>query len=206
MEVRRKMKFIVGQDYFIGNYIIKFNYGRKKNNDYLVHWINNGEALQFSDLDFFSKLWDLDSNEFRDIINAFLGFKNNKSFIALEDNCIRSVINDVNDVINYVNNEKKTDIFRLFLASMIFRCDIDNINYDCPRLNGCVRHFVQVLMLYGYRVGDTRFQMKKINSYIKQNVFIPKLISDIGYSENQYGVTTQDFAEAYKEFKKSIGI
>lgn len=200
------MKFIVGQDYFIGNYIIKFNQGKKKINDYLIHWINNGETLQFSDLDFFLKLWQLDSNELKSIINAFLGFKNNKSFIILEDNCIKSVINDVIDVIDYVNSVKKSDIFGLFLASMIFRCDIDNINYDCPRLNGCVRHFIQILMLYGYKAGDTRLQMEKITPYINQNISIPKLISDIGYPNNQYGVSTQDFADAYKKFKKSMGV
>lgn len=191
-------KYIAGQCYRIGSsYFMTFKQGEKKPNDYTISW--NGNE-QFLDINLFDKLYN-NILCYRCAFNFIRHFVCN-DFIRLEQVCIRSSVADVQDVINFVNKTLLPDDLKLCLASMIFRCDIDNINYECPKLNGCIRHFLQVLMLFGYKFSLSNWQMLKLNNYLQFNnmppLNIPQLISDIGYPNNQYQIDTQDFKDMYQ--------
>ncbi|ETD22210.1 hypothetical protein [Helicobacter macacae] len=195
-------KYQIDKQYPIGkSYFITFSQGSKPAfGDYLIHW--NG-IQQFDDYTLFSSLYN--SIVCPQCAYYFVKhFCYAKHFISFDTQCVKTNISNVDDVINFVNNLLLTDELKLCLASMIFRCDIDNINYQCPRLNGCVRHFVQVLMLFGYKFNIAQWKMQKINDYLISNniqiqqIDVPKLISDIGFPKNNIGIGTNDFREMYK--------
>ncbi|WP_258237653.1 hypothetical protein, partial [Arcobacter sp. CECT 9188] len=76
----------------------------------------------------------------------------------------------------------------LCLASMIFRCDIDNINYQCPKLNGCIRHFIQILAVFAYKFNIDKWKIEKLNTSINKNNYV-HVISNCGYPGNAYNVS-----------------
>lgn len=194
-------KYQVNMPYTIGtSHFITFSKGCKCPQDYLIHWNGN---QQFNDYTLFLNL-------FNNIMcpqcayNFIKHFYYAKPLIFFDTQCIITNIIDVEEVINLVNSSLLTDNLKLCLASMIFRCDIDNINYECPRLNGCVRHFIQVLMLFGYKFNILEWKMQKLNNYllsknIQQINNIPKLISDIGFPNNNYGIDKNDFSSMYQK-------
>lgn len=185
------VKFIEEHKYCIGNLFVTFKKGSKTPEDYCVLWGGNN---QFDDKTLFNELY----NNVSSIQYAFQfvsHFKNNP-FVEFDEECIRTKIMCVDKVIDFVNHTPLSDNLKLYLASMIFRCDIDNINYECPRLNGCVRHFLQVLMIFGYKFNLSNWQMPKLNNYSQSN--IPQLINDIGYPKNKYQIDKQDFKNMYQ--------
>lgn len=195
-------KYQKDKEYYIGkSYFITFSQGKKyASEDYLIHW--NGKQ-QFDDYTLFSTLFDniMCTQCAYDFIKHFFY---SEPFISFDERCIKTNILDVGKVIDFVNRLSLTDELKLCLASMIFRCDIDNINYECPRLNGCVRHFIQVLMLFGYKFNILEWKMQKLNNYllsknIQQINNIPKLISDIGFPNNNYGINKNDFSSMYQK-------
>ncbi len=186
------------QNYPIGSrYFMAFGQGNKCERDYIIMW--NGET-QFSDISFFNLL-NNNITCYRCAFNFVKHFINNP-FVVLEKECVKTNIMDVQNVIDYINQTLLPNDLKLCLASMIFRCDIDNINYECPRLNGCVRHFLQVLMLFGYKFNLSNWQMPKLNLCIQANNTlldnIPNLVSHIGYPNNSYKIYTDDFKSTYK--------
>ena len=198
-------KYQVNMPYPIGNsYFMTFSKGDKCPQDYLIHW--NGEQ-QFGDCALFSILFiNVACPQCAyDFVKHFFYAA---QFISFDAQCVKTNIVDVGDVINFVNSSLLTDELKLCLASIILRCDIDNINYECPRLNGCVRHFVQILMVFGYKFNISQWQMPKLNNYLSLNnkptTNIPKLIADIGYPGNGYGICTTDFREMYKTISPQL--
>lgn len=192
-------KYQVNIQYPIGNnYFLVFSKGNKCPQDYLIYWNGN---QQFYDNTLFSALFD-------NVVcpqcayNFVKHFCYATQFISFDEQCIKTNIFNVDDVINFVNSLLLTDELKLCLASMIFRCDIDNINYECPRFNGCIRHFVQILMIFGYKFNISQWQMPKLNNYLRLNnisiMDIPALIADIGYPKNRYGIDTNDFRGMYQ--------
>uniref|UniRef100_UPI0019199A34 hypothetical protein n=1 Tax=Aliarcobacter butzleri TaxID=28197 RepID=UPI0019199A34 len=83
---------------------------------------------------------------------------------------------------------------------MIFRCDIDNINYQCPRLNGCIRHYIQILAIFAYKFDIEEWKLKEITPYIKDGNY-PKIVSDSGYPYTEIGnkIGTKPFKDKYLE-------
>lgn len=192
-------KYEIGKQYPIGtNYFITFCKGKKSAGDYLIYWNDNH---QFDDYALFSTLFEniIYPQCAYDFVRHFCAAT---PFISFDTQCVKTNILDVGDVINFVNNLLLTDELKLCLASMIFRCDIDNINYECPKLNGCVRHFIQILMLFGYKFNISQWRMQKLNNYFnlnnKQIDNIPQLISNIGYPNNKYGIEKDDFKRMYQ--------
>ncbi|RBQ26013.1 hypothetical protein, partial [Arcobacter sp. CECT 9188] len=134
--------------YSLGSLTIKLSQptDRKCEQDYVIHW--NG-IHKFSDIHLFQ---DLDKNITTiEEMKQFFAYFKDSPFITLNDECIKSNIKNRADVIDYVNRTSLNDTLKLCLASMIFRCDIDNINYQCPKLNGCIRHFIQILAVFAYK-------------------------------------------------------
>ena len=204
-------KYQVNMPYTIGtSHFITFSKGYKCPQDYLIHW--NGEQ-QFDDYALFSTLFNNVACP-QCAYNFIKHFYYAQPLIFFDTQCIITNIIDVEEVINLVNSSLLTDNLKLCLASMIFRCDIDNINYECPRFNGCVRHFVQILMVFGYKFNISQWQMPIINNFIQQKIIqnpqyavdYPQLISDIGYKNNDWrkvnkdilSVSAQNFTNMYQ--------
>lgn len=194
-------KYQANTQYPIGTiYFITFSKGYKCPQDYLIHW--NGEQ-QFDDYALFSTLFNNVACP-QCAYNFVKHFCYATQFISFDAQCVKTNIVNVGDVINFVNSSLLTDELKLCLASMIFRCDIDNINYECPRFNGCVRHFVQILMVFGYKFNISQWQIPIINNFIQQKIIqnpqyavdYPQLISDIGYKDDDRRKVNKDISFA----------
>ena len=192
-------------EYTVGKNIkLKFLAGKKEKKDYVVQWsFDSGKSYkQFTDKDLFNKLVSKiqTKEEALKFIKYFCDYQN----IDFDKECINLAIDNVQDVISYVQKSTLDDELRLCVACMLFRCDIDNINYPCTRYNGCIRHFVQVLMLFGYKFDIDEFKISKL--CIKKKDDIVSVISDIGYPNNKYNITTKDFKDAYTNFIKHTAL
>ena len=192
-------------EYTVGKNIkLKFLAGKKEKKDYVVQWsFDSGKSYkQFTDKDLFNKLVSKIQTKEEDLkfIKYFCDYQN----IDFDKECINLAIDNVQDVISYVQKSTLDDELRLCVACMLFRCDIDNINYPCTRYNGCIRHFVQVLMLFGYKFDIDEFKISKL--CIKKKDDIVSVISDIGYPNNNYNITTKDFKDAYTNFIKHTAL
>lgn len=185
-------KFDESKKYYIGQRHLEFRQGEKNIGDYVIWW--DGQT-QFSDKELFSELYNHATFECAKVlIKHFICC----DAVSFNDNCVKTNINNVNDIIEFVNQTKLPYILKFCLASIIFRCDIDNINYNCPKYNGCVRHFMQILMLFGYKFNISKCKMDKL--FIKQFEFdkIPEIISSIGYPNNERKISTNDFKCMYQ--------
>jgi len=162
---------------------------RKCQDDYIITW--NG-IHQFSDIHLFNDI----SQNINNIqaMNDFLGYFKNSPFIMMTQDCINVNITSQQDVIDYVNALPLNDTLKVCLASMIFRCDIDNINYPCPRYNGCVRHYVQILLVFGYQFNLINWKFSKLSNCNVTN----QIISNIGYPGNSYNISNEDFRTLYR--------
>jgi hypothetical protein len=146
-----------------------------------------------------------DALNFIDLFNKF-------EAISFREDRIYSNINihnstDIQKVVDYVNKLGISDELKRCLASMILRCYVDNNAYKHP-LNGCIRHYIQVLLLLGYKFDIKSWKMDKLNKYITSNIAqnnekLSKLISDIGYPNNKYNIETHDFKDKYRELFNS---
>ena len=197
--------------YYIGknNDYIAFSKGNRAEGDYKI--FPNGKQLV--DLDLFRKLYNTDSIISKQCaINFVKHFYKSGFAIFNNTNRINININYIDDVVDYVNNTSLKDDLKLYLALIILRCDIDNNIYKNPNLNGCVRHFLQILMVFGYRFNIATWQMRIINNFVKliltknpqANIDYPLLISDIGYPNTnprkinkELSASTQDFTDMY---------
>ncbi|WP_201522841.1 hypothetical protein [Aliarcobacter butzleri] len=207
------MKFIEGFDYtfYIGEMgnLLNYEYSirlsqpedRKCANDYIIHW--NG-THKFSDIHLFQNL-DRNINTIAEM-KKFLAYFTESPFIELSHECIK-VLNDDREVniMCYINRTNLNDTLKLCLASMIFRCDIDNINYQCPRLNGCIRHYIQILAIFAYKFNIEEWKLKEITPYIKDGNY-PEIVSDSGYSYTEIGkkIGTKTFKDKYLELKRNF--
>lgn len=184
------------------NIKLMFSQGEKRKDDYIVKWkIDNQQAYcQFSDKDLFGILQSeiKSKEEALKFINFFYNYKK----INFNQECIDLTIENVQEIIDYVNKLSLNNKLKLCLACMFFRCDIDNINYPCIKYNGCIRHFMQILMLFGYKFDIAKFKCKKLNINKKDN--ISNIISDIGYPKNKYNIITTDFKNAYIELEETF--
>lgn len=190
-------------EYTVGKNIkLKFLAGKKEKKDYVVQWsFDSGKSYkQFTDKDLFNKLVSKiqTKEEALKFIKYFCDYQN----IDFDKECINLAIDNVQDVISYVKKSTLDDELRLCLACMLFRCEIDNINYPCTRYNGCIRHFVQVLMLFGYKFDIDEFKISKL-CITKNDDDIVSVISGIGYPNNKYNITTKDFKDAYIKLHKT---
>ena len=168
--------------------------------------------------------WDTDENSFCDkvLFKCILDNINEKEgalkfiklfkefeYISFKNNKINNDINiydpsDIQKMVDYVNNSQINDELKRCLASMILRCYVDNNAYSRPYQNGCIRHYIQVLLLLGYKFNIEGWKMDKLNKYITPNIAqdnerLSEVISEIGYPNNRYNIGTNDFREKYKE-------
>lgn len=171
---------------------------RKCELDYIIHW--NG-VHQFSDLHLFQDL--LTNIQTIEEMNIFLNSFSKSKFISFSDKCVQTNISNRKDVIDYVNSLNLNDTLKLCLASIFFRCEIDNINYICPRLNGCVRHYIQILALFAYRFNIEHWKTEEISPFIK-NGNLSQVISDSGYPYTAIGkkVGVHPFKDKFLELKR----
>lgn len=186
-----------------GNIKLGFSPGKKTEGDYTVKWSFNGQQdQQFTDKDLFNKLSSevKSKKEALNFIKCFYTYEN----IKFNTECINLTINDVQEIVDYVRNLSLSDNLRLCLACMFFRCDIDNINYPCTKYNGCIRHFVQILMLFGYKFDIAEFKCEKLNIDEKNDNDISNIISDIGYPTNKHNITTADFKNIYIDLGETL--
>ena len=181
------MKYEIGKKYEIGNNYITISKGSKPNaNDYILKW--NG-TMQFDDKMLFDLIYmNIDTEDkAQEFINNFIG----SGFVTLEKQCIKTKIDNIEDVVSYVNSLYYNDNLKMCLASMLLRCDIDNINYyPCPPFNGCVRHFIQVVMVLGYKFNIINWKMEKLKNANTE------IIYNIGHPNN-YNITKEDFKNMY---------
>lgn len=94
-------------------------------------------------------------------------------------------------IYDYCINSKLKPELQKFLFVTILRCDIDNICYPPPK-NGCIRIFIQVLLLFSCKF--------KWTTYINKNNIpadIAKYIYEIGFKKSII-----DFKEIYERYLK----
>lgn len=193
-------KYQVNMPYPIGNsYSLAFDKGSLADDDYMI--LVNNTAIK--DLLLFRYLYSSPNIMCYQCALNFIRHFCSSGFVSFNNpNRISVCVNKVDDVIDYVNQTLLPDELKLYLCIIIFRCDIDNNIYKSPNANGGVRHFVQILMVFGYKFNIVQWQMPQLNNCLPLNNMpttdIPKLIADIGYPDNRYGICTTDFREMYK--------
>jgi len=130
-------------------------------------------------------------------------------YISFNNNRINNYINiynpsDIQKIVDYVNNIQINDELKKCLASMILRCYVDNNAYPKPYQNGCIRHYIQVLLLLGYKFNIVSWKMNKLNNIITSDIAqnsekLSEVIFEIGHPKNKYGIITGDFRKKYEE-------
>lgn len=176
-----------------------FLLGTKEKNDYIVKWkIDDQQYNQFTD----EKLFDMLQSEVKSKEEAlkFINFFYNYEKINFNENRIELTIENVQEVLDYVKKLPLNNKLKLCLACMLYRCDIDNIDYPNIRCNGCIRHFVQIIMLFGYKFDIIEFKYEKLSINNEDN--ISNVISRIGYPNNNYNIKTLDFKNVYINLKE----
>ncbi|EAL9771808.1 hypothetical protein D0772_02275, partial [Campylobacter lari] len=146
-----------------------FLLGKKEKNDYIVKWkIDNQQYYQFSDKDLFDILqYEIKSKE---EALKFINFFYNYEKINFNEECIELTIDNIQEILDYVSELPLNNKLKLCLACMFFRCDIDNINYPCTIYNGCIRHFMQIVMLFGYKFDIIEFKCEKLSINNEDNI------------------------------------
>ena len=189
----------MNEKYSFGTKYLTLSQGSKNQTDYIIKW--NG-TQQFTDKD----LFDLFSNMFKNKEEAVEFIKNIKKVphVSFTNNCIETNFTKEKreQIYNYIDNIDKSEDYKLALFSVILRCDIDNNSYNCPRFNGCIRHFMQIILFLGYYFNIDEFK----NIYNKKLPVdnIAKTISDIGYPGNKYGINSEHWKEMYKNFINNL--
>lgn len=161
--------------------------GGKAKDDYLIFY----NDVQIDDKEIFKGI----------LINTLNG-KDAKTFIECFTKCNSIKLNKKrietvpsplkkDRIYTYCINSKLNTELQKFLFISILRCDIDNICY-CPPLNGCIRFFIQILLLLSYKF--------KWTLYINKNDIpadIVKYIYEIGFKKSRI-----DFKEIYERYLK----
>ncbi|MDD5431655.1 MAG: hypothetical protein PHO70_01535 [Candidatus Omnitrophica bacterium] len=184
-------KIIFDKAYIFGKNKLIFKKGSKAENDYLI-WHNK---VQITDLFLFNELFKRISleQEAKDFLDLFCGYRNikfnNDSII-----CNPSPL-DVDDLYKYCVGSKLNTEQQELLFVCILRCDIDNICYPPPKLNGCIRIFVQVLLLFTYK-------FKWIMYYLEDKVAedLDVFVYKIGFPRNRYDVDKTTFLAIYRKY------
>ena len=195
-------KYQKGTEYSIGNsYSLAFDKGSLADDDYII--LVNNAAIK--DLLLFQCLYSSPNIMCYQCALNFIRHFCSSGFVSFNNpNRIDVCVNKVDDVINYVNQTLLPDELKLYLCIIIFRCDIDNNIYKSPNANGGVRHFVQILMLFGYKFNISQWQMPIIHNFIgEKNIQnsqyvadYPQLISDIGYKDDDWRKVNKDISFA----------
>lgn len=182
------MEYMIGQ-----NYILTFDKGDRAKGDYIIFIGKNKDLLV--DLDLFKSLYSSPNILCYQCALNFIRHFYFSGFVSFDNpNRIGVCVNNVDEVINYVNQTLLPDELKLYLAIIILRCDIDNNIYKSQNSNGAVRHLVQVLMVFGYKFNISQWQMPTINFFVSQKnlqnthyiIDYPQLISDIGYPSGHH--------------------
>ena len=189
----------MNENYVFGKFRLALNKGHKCAGDYVILWNNNE---QFDDKRFFAGLLKVIANEQE--AKRFIDLFCKLPHLALQD-CIitdftpekRSEIHAHIDRLDIDSSQK------VLLFSMALRCDIDNLNYKCPHLNGAIRHFIQVLLLLGYHFNVEEY--KALADIDLQNKNLVDAINCIGFPNNSYGYSTDKFRAAYGKYKSLTG-
>lgn len=205
-------KYQEDKEYYIGkSYILTFKKGTRGVGDYKIFIANN----PLYDLDLFKWLYFSSNIMCYQCALNFIRHFCSSGFVSFNNpNRISVCVNKVDDVIDYVNQTLLPDELKLYLCVIILRCDIDNNIYKSQNANGCIRHFVQILMVFGYKFNILQWQMPIINDFIQQEIIqnpqymtdYPQLISDIGYKDDDWrkvnkdilSVSVQDFTNIYQ--------
>ena len=170
---------------------ISFRSGRKTKNDFLIY-VND---QQIKDVELFFRLMESipSSNIGKDFINYYVEYD---ELVFKEFNIITNTpLIHKDKLYNYCNSKNINKTIQELLFISILRCNIDNICYPPNKgFNGCVRTFIQVLLTvsYKFRWNDYKFHNKVRN--------IPIYVSDIGYPNNQYKISTNEFKKLYNKF------
>lgn len=176
--------------------------GNKAKNDYIIKYSG---ITQFSDKLHFEKiLSNFNSLEkFFKFIKAILDSK----FLNFYPDYIASPMSGLKDKIRIRELHQEimelnfTDLQKMLIFSSILRIDIDNISYTPPRLNGGVRHFIQLILLGGLHFNH-EYYTSKLGFNLKYKNPLDKFVSDIGFPGNSYRISTQNFKNYYVNFYK----
>lgn len=186
------------ENYLFGKYRLALNKGKKCAGDYVILWNDNE---QFDDKRFFTGLLKIIVNE--QAAKHFIDLFCQLPHISL-GNCIVTDFTPEKrkEIHAHIEKLEIDDLQKILLFSMALRCDIDNLNYKCPRLNGAIRHFIQVLLLFGYRFNIEEY--KTLANLRLQNETLVDAINCIGFPKNRYGYSTEKFRTAYDKYKSLI--
>lgn len=186
----------MNETYTFENLSFSLEKGNKKPNDYIIKWY--GEH-QFSDVELFKELLETykTEEEAKELITLFKACP----FIKI-DNCIKTEFTrEIREkVYHYVNHQKIDSKKKFLLLTLFFRCDIDNLNYACPGLNGCIRHFMQIILLFGYHFKVAEL-MNLLPLPATPQEEIPELINKIGYPSNPLSINKNHWQKAYINYR-----
>ena len=177
-------------EFAFGKDKIEIKKGYKASNDYLIflNKVQISDELLFEALN----LSIISEDDAKFFIEHYVEY----SKIKLGDNYIKTYPSplDKNDLYDYcMKLNAKFDIQMLIFVS-ILRCDIDNICYPPPVLNGCVRFFVQILLLFAYKFKWEEYYIKDK----KPGANLPKFIFEIGFIPGKEG--RKLFSDIYKVY------
>jgi hypothetical protein len=178
-------------EYKFENNIIKFKKGAKHANDYLIYH----NETQIPDSTLFNWLFDEIASEEK--AKKFL-----KAIRACPDICLKNegVITNPSplnkdEIYKYVSGlNSLSPKLRELLFVAILRCDIDNICYPPPRLNGCIRLFIQILLLFAYKYNWSKYFVLSTD---KIKTTIPQYVFDAGFPNKKVTITKEKFKEIY---------
>lgn len=183
-----------GMIYNFTENIITLKVGKKAAADYLI--FHNG--VQITDKDFFEMLYAASCTEedARLLLRAFIEAKS----IKLQADAVQTIPSPLiaDDVYAYcVSQSRLTTVLQELLFVALLRCDIDNICYPPPRLNGCIRLFVQMVTLFALKYNWQGYSLIPLNQVKETNHAM--VTFDIGFPDNKYGIATADFKTMYSK-------
>lgn len=186
-------------EFRFGVNIISFKKGNKHADDYLI--FHNNE--QIPDLKLFQ--WLLQNahseKEAKLFILAFIDAKQiqlNADAVVTEPSPL-----DKEDVYQYCTSQNQlSEILRELLFVSLLRCDIDNICYPPPKLNGCIRLLAQIIALFALKYGWKEYTLVPHQSLKEDNY--AQLIFDIGFPKNAYQIGKEGFKKLYAKFKDGL--
>jgi len=165
---------------------IEIKKGAKNKDDYII-LLNN---IQIKDKVLFEKILlnVSDEQEAKNFITKFAKFKHIK---FIKDRIeTKSLNSQISDVYQYSLDVEIKDELKPFLFISILRCDIDNICYPPPFNNGCVRIFVQILLIF-----SCKFEWGFYKDEKKHQNDIVNFVYDSGFS-----LSREEFKNIYSRY------
>lgn len=186
--------------YYFNDCWLSLEKGTKTENDYIIKYSG---ITQFSDKLHFEKiLSNFNSLEsFLNFIQAILDSKFLNFYPTYIDSPMMGLegTSKIDELHKEIMSLNFSDLQKMLIFSSILRIDIDNISYNPPKLNGGLRHFIQLVLL-----GGLYFSYKDYTSELGFNSkfegTLTKFVSDIGFPKNSYGISTQNFRNYYTKF------